>query len=227
MNRREFLKKALTVAALAPVSRLTAKESPDGNKSSGGKEKQITRRRYKNTGMTLPLLGFGLMRLPEKDGKIDRATAQAMLDRAMAAGCNYFDTAYMYHNGESESFAGEALAKYPRNSYYLTSKMPTMMLKQDADLERIFDEQLRRTKAGYFDFYLMHWLNEAHWKIAEERKLYDFMKRKQAEGKIRRIGFSYHGEPEVLERIAMYLTPLNLAAPPLREWVLKLVGAKG
>ena len=203
MNRREFLKNALTVAALGAVSRVSARTEPpkpQDNTSNG--LPQVTRRRYKDTGRTLPLLGFGLMRLPEKDGKIDRETAQAMLDRAMAAGCNYFDTAYMYHNGESESFAGEALAKYPRNSYYLTSKMPTMMLKQDADLERIFNEQLRRTKAGYFDFYLMHWLNEAHWKIAEERKLYNFMKRKQAEGKIHRIGFSYHGEPEVLERIA-------------------------
>ncbi|MBS1369251.1 MAG: aldo/keto reductase [Lentisphaeria bacterium] len=142
------------------------------------------------------------MRLPEKDGKVDRATAQTMVDRAMAAGCNYFDTAYMYHDGESETFAGDALSKYPRDSYCLTTKMPTPMLKTDADLERIFDEQLRRTKAGYFDFYLMHWLNAAHWEIAERLGLYDFMKKKQAEGKIRRIGFSYHGEPEILEKIA-------------------------
>ena len=133
---------------------------------------------------------------------MDRATARMMVDRAMAAGCNYFDTAYMYHNGESEMFAAEALKKYPRDSYCLTTKMPTIMLKQEEDLERIFQEQLRRTQAGYFDFYLMHWLNADHWKIAEKLKLYDFMKKKQAEGKIRRIGFSYHGEPEVLEKIA-------------------------
>lgn len=163
---------------------------------------QVTRRPFRNTGVTLPLLGFGLMRLPETEGKIDRAAARKMVDRAMAARCNYFDTAYMYHNGESESFVAEALGKYPRDSYFLTSKMPTVMLKEEADLERIFAEQLQRTLAGYFDFYLMHWLNAAHWEVAQRLKLYEFMKRKQAEGKIRWIGFSYHGEPEVLEEIA-------------------------
>ncbi len=204
MNRRDFLKSALTVAALAPVTRFAAQAGAGEEKGKNGRESnpQVTRRRYKNTDMTLPLLGFGLMRLPEKDGKVDRATARMMVDRAMASGCNYFDTAYMYHNGESEMFAAEALKKYPRDSYYLTTKMPTIMLKQEEDLERIFQEQLRRTQAGYFDFYLMHWLNAAHWKIAEKLKLYDFMKKKQAEGKIRRIGFSYHGEPEVLAEIA-------------------------
>lgn len=203
MDRRDFLKSALTVAALGSVARLAGQEAGmDRGRPSNGAETQVTRRRYKDTDMTLPLLGFGLMRLPEKDGKVDRATAQTMVDRAMAAGCNYFDTAYMYHDGESETFAGDALSKYPRDSYCLTTKMPTPMLKTDADLERIFDEQLRRTKAGYFDFYLMHWLNAAHWEIAERLGLYDFMKKKQAEGKIRRIGFSYHGEPEILEKIA-------------------------
>lgn len=204
MNRREFLKNALAVAALAPVTRFAAQAGTGKENGKDGRDlnQQVTRRRYKNTDMTLPLLGFGLMRLPEKDGKVDRATARMMVDRAMAAGCNYFDTAYMYHNGESEMFAAEALKKYPRDSYCLTTKMPTIMLKQEEDLERIFQEQLRRTQAGYFDFYLMHWLNADHWKIAEKLKLYDFMKKKQAEGKIRRIGFSYHGEPEVLEKIA-------------------------
>ena len=204
MNRRDFLKNALAVAALAPVTRFAAQAGTGKENGKDGRDlnQQVTRRRYKNTDMTLPLLGFGLMRLPEKDGKVDRATARMMVDRAMAAGCNYFDTAYMYHNGESEMFAAEALKKYPRDSYCLTTKMPTIMLKQEEDLERIFQEQLRRTQAGYFDFYLMHWLNADHWKIAEKLKLYDFMKKKQAEGKIRRIGFSYHGEPEVLEKIA-------------------------
>lgn len=163
---------------------------------------QVTRRRYQETDLTLPRLGFGLMRLPEKAGKVDRETAQQMVDLAMAAGCNYFDTAYMYHNGESESLVAEAFKKYPRDSYYLTTKMPTVMLKVEADLERIFNEQLQRTGAGYFDFYLMHWLNAEHWQIAEQLKLYDFMKQKQAEGKIRRLGFSFHGEPEELKTIA-------------------------
>ncbi len=209
MNRRDFLKSALTVAALAPFSRLASRlgaETP----LERGQMAQVTRRRYKNTDLTLPLLGFGLMRLPEQGGRIDKVAAQKMFDLAMEAGCNYFDTAWMYHGGESESFLGEALAKYPRTSYMVTSKMPIVMLKNEADVERIFNEQLRKTRVGYFDFYFMHWLSAEHWDIARKFKVYDFMKRKQAEGKIRRIGFSYHGDPQTLEIIAKAL-PWELA----------------
>jgi len=197
MDRREFLKNALAVAALAPLSRLAAQENDAANAKP-----QVTRRRYRNSEITLPLLGFGLMRLPEKDGQIDLAEAKRMVAEAMDAGCNYFDTAYMYHGGASEKFVGRVLSDYPRSSYFLTSKMPTVMLKTEADLERIFNEQLERTRAGYFDFYLMHWLNADHWKIAQNLKLYDFMLKKKAEGKIRHIGFSYHGDPEDLQVIA-------------------------
>ena len=117
---------------------------------------KVTRRPYRNTDMTMPLLGFGLMRLPQKDGKVDYATAEKMVAKAMEAGCNYFDTAYMYHGGESEKFVGDVLSKYPRESYFLTSKMPIAMMNSAADNERIFKEQLERTKAGYFDFYFLH-----------------------------------------------------------------------
>ena len=165
-------------------------------------ETQVTRRQYKNSDMTLPLLGFGMMRLPQKDEKIDRETAQAMVDRSMAAGVNYFDTAWIYHAGESESFVGEALEKYSRDSYYVTSKMPIHDLTSEADVERIFDEQLRRTRVGYFDFYFMHWLNSAHWEMARKFKVWDFMKKQQEKGNISKLGFSFHGEPEVLEEIA-------------------------
>lgn len=194
----------MTVAAFASVGRLAGSEAKEINadKSSNGTGPQVTRRPYKKTGMTLPLLGFGLMRLPVKDGKVDIPTAEAMVERAMKAGCNYFDTAYMYHGGESEKFVGQILAKYPRESYYLTSKMPIMMMNGEADNERIFNEQLARTKAGYFDFYFMHWLNEEHWKRAAQCKTLEFMKRMQAEGKIRHLGFSFHGEPETLKEIA-------------------------
>ena len=163
---------------------------------------QVTRRPYRNMDMTMPRLGFGMMRLPEKDGKVDEETAEKMVAKAMAAGCNYFDTAYMYHDGESERFVGRVLSKYPRESYYLTTKMPIVMMKSEADNERIFNEQLERTRAGYFDFYFMHWLNETHWEKAKQFKTLDFMKKMQAEGKIRRLGFSFHGEPETLKKIA-------------------------
>ncbi|MBR4517501.1 MAG: aldo/keto reductase [Victivallales bacterium] len=208
MDRREFIKDALTVAALAPLARMAGAaekgKGDDMDKKANYTGTQVTRRPYRNTGMTMPLLGFGLMRLPQKDGKVDYAIAEAMVAKAMAAGCNYFDTAYMYHGGESERFVGNVLTKYPRESYYLTSKMPIAMMNSADDNERIFKEQLERTKAGYFDFYFLHWLNAAHWEKAQSFGTLEFMKRMQAEGRIRRLGFSFHGEPETLEKIAKF-----------------------
>lgn len=204
MNRREFLKSALTIAAMSPVAHLAgAAEKNDGSmKNTPVSDQQVTRRPYKDSSMTLPLLGFGLMRLPQKNGKVDYPTAEAMVAKAMKAGCNYFDTAYMYHNGESEKFVGQALSKYPRDSYFLVSKMPIIMMNSEADNTRIFNEQLARTRAGYFDFYFLHWLNETHWEKAQKLKTLEFMKKMQSEGKIRRLGFSFHGEPETLKKIA-------------------------
>lgn len=157
MNRREFLKSALTVAVLAPVSQIVAKEGPDGDKSSEGKGRQITRRRYKNTALTVPLLGFGMMRLPRLSPEkpdIDYATVEKQIAKAMNVGLNYFDTAYFYHDGLSEKCAGDLLSKYPRDRYYLVSKMPVRALKKEEDVERIWNEQLARCKTDYFDFYL-------------------------------------------------------------------------
>lgn len=179
MNRREFLKSALTIAAMTPVAHLAgaAKTSDGIMKNTPVSEQQVTRRPYKDSFMTLPLLGFGLMRLPQKNGKVDYPTAEAMVAKAMKAGCNYFDTAYMYHNGESEKFVGQALSKYPRDSYFLVSKMPIIMMNSEADNARIFNEQLARTRAGYFDFYFLHWLNETHWEKAQKLKTLEFMKK--------------------------------------------------
>jgi len=202
MNRRDFIKSALTVATLAPLANIAAAAEKGGLLDNTEKGLKVTRRPYRNTDMTMPLLGFGLMRLPQKDGKVDDETAEKMVAKAMAAGCNYFDTAYMYHGGESERFVGRVLSKYPRESYFLTSKMPIAMMNSADDNERIFKEQLERTKAGYFDFYFLHWLNAAHWEKAKSFGTLEFMKKMQAEGKIRRLGFSFHGEPETLETIA-------------------------
>ena len=201
MDRREFLKNAALLAALGPMAKLIG-GAPGGANGGGGDLAQVTRRPYRKTGMTLPLLGFGMMRLPVKGGRIDDAAAKAMVARAMKSGCNYFDTAYMYHGGESEKFIGRTLSEYPRERYFLTSKMPIVMMNSEADNERIFKEQLARTRAGYFDFYFLHWLNEAHWEKAKHFKTLDFMKKMKAEGKIRHIGFSFHGEPETLKKIA-------------------------
>ena len=205
MNRRDFLKSALTLAALAPMTRLAAKAGADGDKATdiaeGG---QVTRRRYKNTGMTLPLLGFGCMRLPQispDNPAVDDATVQKMVDRAMKGGCNYFDTAYMYHDGESERCLGRLLKAYPRDSYYLTDKMPAWFAKNSGDIERIFKEQLARCGTDYFDFYMLHALDANNWALSEKFKAYEFLERMKKEGKIRKLGFSFHDSPEVLQKI--------------------------
>ena len=205
MDRRDFLKTTGMAFVLGTLGAMTAKFSfaATDNIDAEGK---ITRRRYKDTALTMPLLGYGTMRLPVVSGgsagDVDAAAVQKLVDRAMAAGLNHFDTAYMYNGGQSERFIGNALKKYPRESYTLTDKLPVMRMNSAEDAERIFNEQLEKTGAGYFDFYLLHALNADTFQKAEEWKLYDFLKQKQAEGKIKKIGFSFHDTPEVLERIA-------------------------
>lgn len=150
MNRRDFLKSALTITALGTVSRLAAQAGLARPASVPAETNpgKVTRRSYKNTALTLPVLGFGMMRLPRKGNGIDYATAQKMVDMAMASGANYFDTAWPYHGGESETFVGKALRKYPRDSYLLASKLPIWAIKSEADAERIFKEQLRNIVCG-------------------------------------------------------------------------------
>ena len=205
MNRREFLKSALTLAALAPVTRLAAKAGADGDKASDlTSGAQVTRRRWKDSALTLPLLGFGCMRLPRitpDNPAIDYPTVKKMIDRAMLAGCNYFDTAYMYHGGESEKCLGELLKSYSRDAYYLADKMPVWFAKKESDVERIFKEQLARCKTDYFDFYMLHALDKANWELAKKFHACEFLRKMKKEGKIRKLGFSFHDTPETLQTI--------------------------
>ena len=206
MNRRDFLKSTLTLAALAPLTGLIAREGADGDKSSDfATGAQVTRRRYKNTALTLPLLGFGMMRLPRRTRRgpeIDYAAAEKLFRRAMEAGVNYFDTAYFYHNGLSEKCAADLLGKFPRDSYYLADKLPVRALRRQADVERIWNEQLAKCKVDYFDFYLLHNLNRDRWEDVKKFKVWEFLRERQKEGRIRKLGFSFHDEPEILETIA-------------------------
>ncbi|MDV0444913.1 hypothetical protein MmiAt1_04610 [Methanimicrococcus sp. At1] len=152
----------------------------------------------------ISLLGFGTMRLPrisEDTQEIDRKAGQEMVDYAIAHGVNYFDTAYMYHEGESEIFIGEALSKYPRGSFFLATKMPPWKIEKPEDSDRIFNEQLQKCQVDYFDFYLIHNINREHLKDAEKQDVYAFLKQKKAEGKIKYLGFSFHDEPDLLEKV--------------------------
>lgn len=152
-------------------------------------------------GVSIPQLGLGCMRLPTDNDTIDYAHAQKIVDYAMKNGVNYFDTAYMYHNGESQYFLGKALAKYPRESYFLTNKLPIWYCKEPADMEKIFQDQLQRCRTSYFDFYFMHSMNDEHWKMAKDLGLVEFMKQKKKEGSAKAIGFSFHGNLPLLEEM--------------------------
>ena len=125
----------------------------------------MKKRYFEKTNAETSLLGFGCMRFPmTPDGKIDEVRAEKMMDDAIQAGVNYIDTAYPYHGGESERFVGKVIKKYPRDSFYLATKMPMfnqMNTKEDA--QRIFDEQLEKLGVDYFDFYLIHALNKNSW----------------------------------------------------------------
>lgn len=202
MKRRDFLKSLLALSIFAPVSRLLAK-TVKKTAAPAGENAKVEKRTI--NGITVPLLGYGTMRLPRKvkgEPAIDYAKAEKLFARAMAAGVNYFDTAYFYHRGLSEKCVGDLLARYPRESYILADKMPVRLLKTEADIERIWKEQLARCKTEYFDFYLLHALNGRSWKTAKRLKVYEFLKARQREGKIRYLGFSFHDKPEVLDEIA-------------------------
>lgn len=153
----------------------------------------------------ISLLGFGCMRLPrinEDTQDIDKAKATGMVDYALAHGVNYFDTAYPYHDGLSEPFIGEALSRHPRESFYLASKLPTWLITCEADVERYFNEQLARCRVDYFDYYLVHSLTAESYRTMEKHNVYALLKEKQRQGKLRRLGFSFHDTPELLEKIA-------------------------
>ncbi len=160
-------------------------------------------RTYKNTDEKISLLGFGCMRLPlvGDTQKIDTAMAQEMVDYAIKNGVNYFDTAYVYHEAMSEFFIGEALSKYPRSTFNLATKMPTWLISSEEDVHRIFDEQLKKCRVEYFDYYLIHNLQEESFKNAEKHNIYHLLREKQREGKIRRLGFSFHDRPSLLKEI--------------------------
>lgn len=161
-------------------------------------------------------LGFGFMRLPLLDGNdqtsFDKKQLCGMVDSFLEQGFTYFDTAYMYHDGKSECVIKEVLIdRHPRDSFVLATKLPTMMLKEKEDIQRIFTEQLEKTGAGYFDYYLLHCLNKENYATSLRLDAFEFVMRKKAEGKIRRVGFSYHDNAELLDEI--------LTAHPEMEFV--------
>ena len=146
------------------------------------------------------------MRLPVLEGKDDQIDEQAafdMVDYAMAHGINYYDTAFGYHGGNSELVMGRALARYPRESFYLATKFPGYDLSNMGKVREIFEKQLEKCRVDYFDFYLFHnvcELNIEQYLDNEKNGIFDYLVEQKRNGRIRHLGFSAHGSYQVMER---------------------------
>ncbi len=159
-------------------------------------------RTYKDTDCRPSLLGMGCMRLPKtEDGKIDRERAFQLIDRAFQGGITYFDVANPYHDGNAEPFIGEALSRYPRDSFTLATKMPAWKVETLDDVKALFESQLEKCRVDYFDFYLCHALDREFFDKQERLGIYEYLAEKKKQGYIRRLGFSFHDTPEVLREI--------------------------
>lgn len=161
---------------------------------------------YKNfKGQKLSALGMGAMRLPVvdgNDGKIDEAAAKEMVALAMKGGVNYYDTAWGYHSGQSELVMGRLLKEYPRESFYLATKFPGYDLGNMDKVEEIFEEQLKKCQVEYFDFYLCHALNLDRLEIIQKNHIFETLQKEKEAGRIKHLGFSFHGSVEALDKIA-------------------------
>ena len=151
-------------------------------------------------------LGFGLMRLPltnpSEASSIDLEQTKQMVDTFLARGFTYFDTAWMYCGFQSEIAAREALVKrHPRDSFTLATKLHAGFLNTKEDRDRIFNEQLEKTGASYFDFYLLHDVGEGHYAKYTDLDCFAWLADKKAQGLVRHIGFSYHDHAELLDRV--------------------------
>ena len=159
-------------------------------------------RKMPKTGELLSILGFGAMRLAQKDGRIDEEKATGQVRRAIDHGVNYVDTAWPYHGGESEPFLGRALSNGYRERVRLATKLPAWQVKSRADMDRFLDRQLEKLATGRIDYYLIHSLSGDNWDRIAPLGVADFLDRARAAGKIGSAGFSYHGSREDFRRVA-------------------------
>jgi predicted aldo/keto reductase-like oxidoreductase len=152
-------------------------------------------------GDRLSALGFGCMRLPLKEGKIDEARAIRQIRGAVDQGVNYLDTAWPYHAGESETLLGKALRDGYRNRIKLATKLPSWMIKSRADMDRFLAAQLTKLETDRIDYYLLHALNGTLWDTLERLGVRDFLEQARRDGRIVNAGFSFHGLAADFKRI--------------------------
>ena len=194
MKRREFIiNSALAVGGTALLAGC-------GKRDVITKEGQISKRKFHD--LEIPLLGFGCMRLPMKnETTIDQQEVDRMVDYCMDHGANYFDTAYMYVNGESENSVGKSLKRYKREDFMLADKSPIYKMKTQSDVRKIFEEQLKKCQVEYFDFYMCHNINKNTVDTYRQVNMYDELLKLKNEGKIKYLGFSFHGTPDILREV--------------------------
>lgn len=213
MRRRTFLKflggglaaAVLGGAALKREDIIQFLDADEKAAQAGDDLGQVAKRYYAPLNRELSLLGFGCMRFPTKlttSGKqIDEELSEKMVDFAYRHGINYYDTAWFYHDGKSEEFIGKVLKKYPRESFVLADKMPTPILESRAQAKEIFETQLERCQVDYFDNYMLHTLSsrEAFDRLYLGEGILDDLREEKASGRIRALGFSFHGDVPFFE----------------------------
>ena len=198
MNRRQFLHKlGLGAAAMAldPLSVLAGETTAPQNNDGGDVQNQMTYRVKHGSGDKVSLLGFGMMRLPDDQDEINR-----LVDYAIAHGVNYFDTAPVYKGGHSEEMTGIALSRYPRDKYFVATKMSnqrdSMWLLDDA--RKMYENSFSKLRVDYIDYYLLHSIGGGGVETLKARfldnGLLEFLLKEREAGRIRHLGFSYHGD---------------------------------
>ena len=170
-----------------------------GEKKLIKSENQVAKRRYRD--IEVPLLALGCMRLPMRNDEIDQQELDRMVDYCMEHGANYFDTAYMYVDSKSEFAIGKSLKRYKREDFLLADKSPIYKMKTREDVRKIFEEQLKKCQVEYFDFYMCHNINKNSVDTYRNVAMYDELVKLKKEGRIKYLGFSFHGTPDILREV--------------------------
>jgi predicted aldo/keto reductase-like oxidoreductase len=210
-SRRKWLKNTgicIAGAALTYGFSKLGAFSDLGGKPSPSAPGTLTYRVNPKSGDKLSLLGYGCMRFPllpsastPYSSEIDEAASVRLIDYAIEHGVNFFDSAYVYHGGMSEVIMGKALKRHIRSTYFISTKMPTLLNPTLKEAREIFSAQLERCQTEYFDYYLLHGVTSAEKvkQIYEERGVLEYLLKEKSAGRIRNLGFSFHGDKECLE----------------------------